>query len=200
MFRNLYKHFFLRSQIINMNENKRYSKFDIGDWTYGYPNVKIGPDHGKLKIGKFCSIGPGVTIFLFGDHKMDWISTYPFTRLFKSANKYTGWPKKRGDIIIGNDVWIGGNALIMSGVNIGNGAVIGACSVITKDVPPYAIVVGNTSRVVRYRFNKEIIDKLQKIAWWDWPIEKIKKSFPLMLTSNIEAFIEKYLNELEFHD
>ncbi|MGV2442242.1 CatB-related O-acetyltransferase, partial [Bacillus atrophaeus] len=92
------------------------------------------------------------------------------------------------DIVVGNDVWIGYQSCILSGVTIGNGAIIGAKSVVTKDVPPYSIVAGNPAKFIRYRFPQEIIDKLENLAWWDWDISVIKISIPLLLSDKIDEF------------
>lgn len=94
-------------------------------------------------------------------------------------------------MVIGNDVWIGVNACVLSGVRIGDGAVVGACSVVTRDVPPYAIVAGNPARLVRKRFDDETIEELLKIKWWDWDIERIKENLPLLLSENVKDFAEK---------
>ena len=102
-----------------------------------------------------------------------------------------GHPSCNGDIIIENDVWIGAKATIMSGVTIHNGAVIGANSVITKDIPPYAIVVGNPGKIVKYRFTEEQIEKLLQIKWWDWNEDKIRYNALLMWSNNIDKFINK---------
>jgi serine acetyltransferase len=96
------------------------------------------------------------------------------------------------DVEIGNDVWIGDTATLLSGVRIGNGAVIGARSVVTKDVPPYAIVVGNPARIARLRFTPEQISALERIAWWNWPLHKIREAAPLLLSPSIEEFIARY--------
>ena len=103
--------------------------------------------------------------------------TYPFNALFSEGAHITGHPSSKGDIVIGNDVWIGYQSCILSGVTIGNGAIIGAKSVVTKDVPPYAIVAGNPAKFIRYRFPQETIDKLENLAWWDWDISVIKERF-----------------------
>ena len=110
---------------------------------------------------------------------------------FPEAKDISGHPATKGNVIIGNDVWIGYKATIMSGVTIGDGAVIGACSVVTKDVKPYEIVAGNPAKVIRKRFSDEIIIQLLKIAWWNWPIEKIKAEIEFLCNNNIEKFIER---------
>ena len=147
----------------------------VGDYTYGTPLIEAFDETDRLTIGKFCSFAPNVTILLGGEHRSDWISTYPFPALWEDK-PIEGHRKSKGAVVIGNDVWIGQNALILSGVTIGDGAVIGAGCVVSKDVEPYAIVVGNPQRVIRKRFNDEEIAKLLELKWWDWPIERIKEN------------------------
>jgi acetyltransferase-like isoleucine patch superfamily enzyme len=175
-----------------MNENEKYTKYEIGEWTYGNPRVLSWHEGTTLKIGRFCSISRPVTILLGGEHRIDWVTTYPFSGIFEKARKFTGHPRSQGNVIIENDVWIGIDVLILSGVTIGNGAVVAARSVVTEDVAPYSIVAGNPAKLIRFRFDKSIIEELQKIAWWDWPLSKIEEAWPLMLSSDIGAFIAKY--------
>jgi len=166
---------------------------DIGEYTYGIPRV-IKPTGMKLKIGKFCSIAGEVTILLGGNHSIDWVSTYPFSSFPQD------WPgvhpphyvrgedpdlDRQFEVTIGNDVWIGWGAHIMPGVTIGDGAVIGARSVVTKDVEPYSIVAGNPARLKRKRFDEETIRKLLEIKWWDWPVEKIRENLGIMRSTHI---------------
>lgn len=156
--------------------------FEIGDFTYGRPIVRHWGEPATLKIGKFCSIADNVTIFLGGEHNTNWITTYPFTsddpqvRETWTEAQVGGHPKTRGDVVIGNDVWIGWDVAIMSGVKIGDGAVIGARAVVTKDVEPYGVVVGNPGKQIKYRFEPEIIAKLLALRWWDWPQDKINRN------------------------
>jgi acetyltransferase-like isoleucine patch superfamily enzyme len=171
------------------NKNPAYAKYEIGDWTYGSPKVISYDSETRLKIGKFCSIADDVKILLGGEHRTDWLTTYPFSALFHEASIYPGHPASKGDIVIGNDVWLGYGCMILSGVNIGNGAVIAAGSVITKDVPAYTIVGGNPAKPIRRRFSEEIIKILEDIAWWEWEIEKIKKNWKQLLSTNVESFI-----------
>jgi acetyltransferase-like isoleucine patch superfamily enzyme len=175
-----------------MNKNSRYSFYDIGDWTYGWPEILSWGEKKTIKIGKFCSIAPGVIILLGGEHNVNWVSAYPFNSFFKSAKGYTGHPRSKGDVIIGNDVWIGRGALILSGVTIGDGAVIGANSVVSRHVAPYSITAGNPAKHIRYRFNERSIKALEQIAWWNWPLSRIEEAFPLLMSPNIEEFIQKY--------
>ncbi len=166
-------------------------KIEIGDFTYGSPKVLDWEEGAKLKIGKFCSISEDVKIFLGGNHRTDWVSTYPFNsvRYFKNEGKnITGHPKTKGDVIIGNDVWIGWGAVIMSGVKIGNGAVIGAYSMVTKDVLPYEIVAGNPAKHIKFRFNEEIILMLTKSNWWNLPETKIKELIPFLCADDMDGF------------
>lgn len=173
--------------------------FDCGEYTYsvdGLPRVRFAVGKEKLVIGKFCSISSEVTFYLGGNHPMDFVSTYPFSAFSQDWQDAPGeYHLSKGDIRIGNDVWIGIGATILSGVSVGNGAVIATRSVVTKDVPAYAIVGGNPARIIRYRFEPEIIVRLQKLAWWDWPKEKIQENIHLIANKNIEALLHKYETE-----
>ncbi|MCF6454164.1 CatB-related O-acetyltransferase [Vibrio sp. MMG022] len=141
----------------------------------------------KLIIGKFCSIASGATFMMAGNqgHRVDWISTFPFSPEEFGEDVQSGF-ERAGDTVVGNDVWIGSEAMIMPGVKIGDGAVIGARSVITKDVPPYSIVVGHNN-IVRQRFDDECVAMLLEIKWWDWPINHIKQAMKIMCSSDVRA-------------
>lgn len=145
----------------------------------------------KLIIGKFCSIACG-TKFLFtsANHTLSSLSTYPFPLFFEEWNLDNkkvadAWDNK-GDIIVGNDVWIGYEAVILSGVTIGDGAIIGARALVTKDVPPYTIVGGIPTKPIRKRFSPSTIDSLLKLKWWDWPKEKIAENISAIQSGCIE--------------
>ena len=172
----------------------RYRNYKVGRWTYGVPEVVSWDQGTKLEIGSFCSISKGVKILLGGEHRTDWISTFPFNLLWEEAKDIPGHPSTKGDVIIENDVWIGTDSIILSGIRIGNGSVVGARSVVTKDVPPYAIVAGNPAKVIRYRFEERVIEELLKIRWWEWEDEKIARFIPELLSDNINVFIEKARN------
>ena len=162
------------------------TQFEKNNVLYHYP---INQD--RLIIGKFCSIACGAK-FLFNsaNHTLKSLSNYTFPLFFEEweldkKNVASAWDNK-GDIIIGNDVWIGYEAVIMAGVHIGDGAVIAARAVVTKDVPPYTIVGGTPARKIRMRFEAETIAKLQQIQWWNWPVEKIRQSLPYIMNGTVD--------------
>lgn len=162
-------------------------KYQIGRGTYGEPTIRHWDEPTTLRMGNFCSIATGVTIFLGGNHRPDWITTYPFSVFRDSARQIAGHPASRGDVVIGHDVWIGSGAVILSGVQIGNGAVIGASAVVTRDVPPYGIVAGNPARLLRLRFQEEDIATLQALQWWNWSDETLDAAMPILLSGDIGA-------------
>jgi acetyltransferase-like isoleucine patch superfamily enzyme len=169
---------------------QRYPRYQIGRDSYGWPRIVDSGEGATLKIGAFCSIAKGVTILLGGEHHTEWVTTFPFPVLWRAARQIRGHPKTKGEIIIGNDVWIAQDALILSGVTIGDGAVIAARAVVTKDIEPYSIVAGNPARVIRKRFPEEAIARLLAVAWWAWTPEEIEKALPLLLSDDIEAFLD----------
>lgn len=173
----------------------------VGDYTYydDKDGAEKFEDHvthhydfigDKLIIGKFCAIGKGVEFIMNGaNHQMNAVTTYPFNIMGN------GWEKVpislndlpiKGDSIIGNDVWIGQNVTVMPGIKIGNGAIIGASAVVTKDIPAYHIAGGNPIKIIRKRFDDELIDYLQKLNWWDWTPEKITANLEILLSSDLE--------------
>ena len=168
---------------------EKFPQFDIGRGTYGIPKIRSWQEGPTLRIGAFCSIAANVQIFLGGEHRVDWLTTYPFSVFWAEARHIEGHPRIKGDVVIGNDVWIGTDAMILSGVTIGDGAVIGAGAVVGKDVPPYSIVIGNPGVVVRRRFTEEVIGRLLAIQWWNWDDDRIKKVLPLLLSDDPEPFL-----------
>ena len=164
---------------------EQYSGFDpakveIGDFTYGFPIVRSWGEDARLKIGKFCSIGGNVQIYLGGNHHTDWLTTYPFNVLLK--DQYPGIDGEvaatKGNVIIGNDVWIASDVTILSGVTICDGAVIAAGSVVTKDVMPSTLVVGAPAKQKRILWQKV---PAVGMRWWDWPMEKLAEAIPRLM-------------------
>lgn len=165
-----------------------------GDFTYGKCIVGNWGEPYTLKVGKFCSIAKNVTVFTGGSHRTDWVTTYPFGHIHKNIfNNFNGkgHPKSNGNVIIGNDVWIGTDATIMSGITVGDGAVIAANSHVVKNVEPYSIVGGNPAKLIKYRFSSEKIEKLLEIQWWNWSVEKINRLSPFLCNENIDEFIRQ---------
>ena len=194
-------------QTVYLNAVITDSQIEVGDYTiyndfvanpllfeknnvlYHYPIHRE-----KLIIGKFCSIACG-TKFLFNcaNHTLTSLSTYTFPIFYEEwelekSNITTAWDNK-GDIVIGNDVWIGYEAVIMAGVHIGDGAIIAARAVVTKDVPPYTIVGGTPAKEIRKRFDAEVIQQLLKLKWWDWSADKIRKCLPYIAEGKMDELL-----------
>ncbi len=162
----------------------------IGRATYGGGvSVHNFPVNGGLRVGAYCSFAAEVEILLGGNHRHDWVTTYPFPNRDARFAHLPPSAATRGDIVIGNDVWVGRGATILSGVTIGDGAVIAARAVVARDVEPYAIVGGNPAKFIRFRFSPEQIAALQRIAWWAWNEERIDRAVPMLLQGDIGAFI-----------
>lgn len=179
-------------------ENLHLLHMDRGSYYDRTINIITWSDDYKITTGKYVSIGRDCNFFLHANHRPDWVTTSsqllgPVTPEIAETHMKMGHPSCKGDIEIGNDVWIGAKSTIMSGVKIGDGSVVGAGSTITKDVPPYSIVVGNPGRIVKHRFNTDQIDKLLKIKWWDWTEDRIKTESEDMWSDKIDEFIERHL-------
>ncbi len=202
-------------QTVHLKEVINHPKIQVGEFSY-YHNFDILEDYASylapylfplskdsLIIGKFVQIAHGVRfITSSANHKMSGFSTYPFntfmmtpqttsediTAMFEDA-------QNRGDTVVGNDVWIGMNAVIMPGVKIGDGAIIGANSVVTKNVEPYTVVGGNPATIIKKRFDEQTIDTLLNIKWWDWPIEKIEKNIDVITGNDLDALIGLQTND-----
>ena len=165
--------------------------FERNNVLYHYPIHRE-----KLIIGKFCSIACG-TKFLFNcaNHTLKSLSTYTFPLFYEEwklekSNITTAWDNK-GDIVIGNDVWIGYEAVIMAGVHIGDGAIIAARAVVTKDVPPYTIVGGTPAKEIRKRFDAKVIQQLLILKWWDWPTDKISQCLPYIAEGKMNELLTR---------
>lgn len=179
-------------------ENIHLWQADKGTYYDRNVNIISWSDRYRVILGKYNSVGRDCNFFLHANHRPDWITTSsqlwgPVTDHIANMHMDMGHPSCKGDIIIENDVWIGAKSTIMSGVKISNGAVIGACSVVTKDVPPYAIVAGNPAKIVKYRFTEDQIKKLLDISWWDWDDQKIKEKALDMWSEDINKFIENFI-------
>lgn len=172
-----------------LKNDPRFARYEIGDFTYGIPSVFEWGNDGRLRIGKFCSIARA-SIYLGGNHRPDFVTTYPLNVAFGVRLPHDQVSTK-GDVTIGNDVWIGNDALILSGVTIGDGAIVGARAVVAKDIPPYAVVVGNPGRVVRSRFDDDTIRRLLKVKWWDWEIDRIRMNAALLQSPNLHELLHR---------
>jgi len=177
----------------------------IGDYTY-YDDID-GPENfeqknvlyhysftgDKLIIGKFCAIAKDAKFIMNGaNHKISGLSTYPFSIMGNGWEKVIPKPEElpyKGDTVVGNDVWIGYDAIIMPGVHIGDGAIIAAKSVVTKDVAPYTIVGGNPAKLIKTRFDETTIQKLLNLKWWDWDAQKITENLELIVGDDIEKLL-----------
>ena len=169
---------------------ERYPGFEIGIGTYGMPEVHDWSQGTTLRIGAYTSIADDVHIFLGGNHRTDWVSNYPFPRLVDEARHIAGADATRGDVIVGNDVWLGSGCLILSGVTIGEGAVVAARAVVTRDVEPYSIVAGNPARHVRWRFDEATRAALRMTQWWSWPEAEIRRVVHLLCSDDVTAFLD----------
>jgi len=162
------------------------SRARVGPRTYfGWPVPRViafpGDEDHVVTIGGYCSVAANVEFIIGGNHHTERISTFPFAG--------AGGPSSKGPITVGNDVWIGKNALILSGITVGDGAAIGANSVVTRDVRPYAIVAGNPAREIRRRFADEEVEALLRIAWWSWPEAEVVSIAPLLTGTDVGAIL-----------
>jgi len=181
-----------------MIENIHLWHADRGTYFDRNINIISWSNNFNIYAGKYNSIGRDCTFFLHANHRPDWITTSsqlwgPVTNEISRMHMNMGHPSCKGNIIIENDIWIGANSTIMSGVKIGNGSVIGASTTVAKDIPPYSIVVGNPGKIIRYRFTEKQIESLLEIAWWNWAEDKIKSEAMLLWSDNIDEFINKHL-------
>lgn len=185
---------FLKPMITNPN-------IQVGD--YSYYDDPEGPENfeakcvlyhfpfvgDKLVIGKFCALARNVKFIMNGaNHKLSGYSTFPFYIFgngWESSLPQPGDMPFKGDMVIGNDVWLGYDAMLMPGVNVGDGAIVASRSVVVNDVPAYSIVGGNPARVIRQRFSQEVVNELLAIRWWDWPIDKITRNLTAIVGADL---------------
>lgn len=204
-FQSPFKGVTLDKQVTNPNISVgRYSYYSGYYHGHGFEDcaryVVLDEGADRLIIGSFCSIGSGAAFIVAGNqgHRHEWISTFPFywmpeVQAFRDAkNGYL----PAGDTVIGNDVWIGSEAIIMPGVRVGNGAVIGTRAVVTRDVEPYSIIGGNPAKVIRKRFRDREIALLDEMAWWDWSDDRLSFAMPIITSGDVEA-LYRYWRSLE---
>ncbi len=176
---------------------------EVGAFTYGAPTVRFWQGGGRLVIGPYGSIAHGVTIFLGGGHRTDWVSTYPFSDLpglFPEARGLESTRVSAGGVTIGADVWIGSGATILPGVTVGPGAVIGARAVVSRDVPAYGIVAGNPARLVRMRVEEAVAARLVEAAWWELPRASVARLAPCLMSGDAEGLIAAVARERAARD
>lgn len=169
---------------------RRYPHFEYGTGSYGVPDVKFIHEGTTLKIGAYCSIAKGVLILLGGNHRTDWVSTYPFPAMLKQARHIKDYEESRGDVLIGSDVWLCANSTILSGVTIGHGAVVAAGALVCKDVAPFSIVAGNPARVIGWRFDEQTREALLASEWWNWPQEEVASVVERLCSEDATGFLE----------
>lgn len=169
---------------------RRYPDYEIGVGTYGMPIVHDWFEGSVLKIGGYCSIANNVQILLGGQHRIDWVSSFPFPAYVPEASHIKDFGGTRGDVVIGSDVWLCTDCTILSGVTVGHGAVVACGAVVTRDVAPYSVVAGNPAKHIRWRFDEPVRQALLASAWWDWPEDEIRQSVALLCSSDVERFLE----------
>ena len=171
---------------------KRYPNYSIGIASYGMPIVHDNHEGSTLKIGAYCSIASNVQIFLGGQHRTNWVSSYPFPFFFAMDASYKEkyvYGGSRGDVIIGNDVWLCANCIILSGVTIGHGAVIANGAVVSRDVAPYSVMAGNPASQIKWRFDEETRNALLTSGWWDWSQSEILHVLDKLMSEDLTGFL-----------
>lgn len=167
----------------------RYPRYTVGVGTYGIPEVMEFGDDSILRVGSYTSIAAGVKILLGGEHRTDWLTTYPFPAMVDQVRDIKDYAPSKGDVVIGSDCWICADATILSGVTIGHGAIVAAGAMVARDVPPFAVVGGNPCKFIRWRFDEDIRELLLKAAWWDWPMEEVKSAARMLCSADLDAFV-----------
>lgn len=188
----------LKSQLKLLNKpkrsqqtfNKLYPRYKMGVNCYGVPKIKHAHPNATLTIGNYCSIAKNVQIFLGGNHRLDWITTFPFPIFFQNAMHINDSATTNGNVSIGSDVWLCENCTILSGITIGHGAVVANGSVVTKDVSPYEIVGGNPAKHIRWRFDEATRSALLNSSWWDWPEDELLSIVDTICSNDLSGFID----------
>lgn len=168
----------------------QYPRYTVGVGTYGIPEVLEFGDDTVLRIGSYTSIAAGVRILLGGEHRTDWLTTYPFPAMIKGLEDIKDYAPSKGDVVIGSDCWICAGAMILSGVTIGHGSIIAAGAVVTRDVAPFSVVGGNPCKFIRWRFEEDVRQLLLNAAWWDWPMDEVKALARTLSSDDLPALLE----------
>lgn len=179
----------------NVHDHIRAGRVTVGRHTYPRtpPVIYYPGDKASVHIGAFTSIAGGCEILAGGEHRPEWVTSFPLRIILDLPGKYAdGHPGSKGDITIGNDVWLGKNSIVLSGVSIGDGAVVAAGAVVTSDVSPYAIVGGVPAKLLRLRFSAEQIEELMRIAWWEWTDAEVRERCDDLSSPDVDSFISKY--------
>jgi acetyltransferase-like isoleucine patch superfamily enzyme len=174
---------------------KRNGMLVVGRHSYAPPEYVrvVDGDCARVIIGNWCSLASDVEIMPGGNHRIDTVTTYPIQRRYGLAGAHqSGQPWSKGDVVIGNDVWIGRGAKILGGVSIGDGAVVAAWSVVTKSIAPYTVVAGVPARVIRRRFDDEIVESLLRIRWWNWSDDVVLEHVEELTSNDLAAFARKH--------
>ncbi|MCQ3016291.1 CatB-related O-acetyltransferase [Pseudomonas tremae] len=168
----------------------KYPRALVGVGTYGIPEIVDFGDDAILRVGAYTSIAEGVKILLGGEHRTDWITTYPFPAMVEQVADIKDYAPSKGDVVIGSDCWICANAIIVSGVTIGHGAIVGAGAMVVRDVAPYSVVGGNPCKFIRWRFEEDVRELLLQAAWWDWPMEEVKSVARTLCSADMNTFVD----------
>lgn len=190
-----------KDQIIRLSGKNVF----VGKYSYGFESTQIYSwgEEINIRIGRFSSIGAGLKLFCGGNHSTSFTSSYPFGSVYPNFLKIH--PDKpivfsNGDIVIGNDVWLGRDVTIMSGINIGDGSVVAANSHVVKDIEPYSIYGGNPAKFIRYKFSEEIIEMLLKLEWWNYEDNIIEIIYPILLNNPNNDTYDKILKIVKIHN
>jgi chloramphenicol O-acetyltransferase type B len=167
----------------------KYPNHSFGVGTYGTPEVVDFDSDSVLKVGSYTSIAAGVQVLLGGEHRTDWVTTYPFPAMVDQVKDISDYSPSKGDVVIGSDCWICTNAVILSGVTIGHGAIVAAGAMVCRDVAPFSVVGGNPCKFIRWRFDEPTREALLQAAWWDWPMDEVKSVARTLCSDDIEAFL-----------
>lgn len=169
---------------------QRYPHHTFGTGTYGSPEVIEYDADTHLSVGAYTSIASGVKVMLGGSHRMDWVTSFPFPMMLDELKDVEDCNVSNGDVVIGSDCWLCRDAMILSGVTVGHGAVVAAGAVVCKDVPPYAVVGGNPAKFIKWRFDEQTRERLLASAWWDWPEAEVKAVARTLCSNDIEGLLD----------